>query len=126
VRLYFPQSSRLTRKWAKNGLQALALSHNLCQGRKLRSAAGQQAFQALKLREAAARKRQDLLQLMAQLNGWIEQIARRLGQQAEKRPDAQRLKTHSGVGLVTALATVVVLGRSIALQTVGRWPVMCS
>ncbi|MGH9328505.1 MAG: IS110 family transposase, partial [Terriglobia bacterium] len=95
---------------AKNGLQALALSHNLCQGRKLWTAAGQQAFQALKLREAAARRRQDLLQLLAQLNGWIQELDQRLEQEGEKRPDVPRLQTHPGVGLLTALATVVVLG----------------
>src|SRR5579884_4382256 len=51
---------------AKNGLQALALSRNLCQGRKLWTAAGQQALQALKLGEAPGRRRQDLLRLLGQ------------------------------------------------------------
>jgi transposase len=94
----------------KNGLQALGLNRNLCQGRKLWTAAGQQAFQALTLSEAPARRRQDLLQLLAQLNGWIQELEQRLEQEAEKRPDAQRLRTHPGIGLLTALATVVVLG----------------
>jgi len=95
---------------AKNGLQALALSHNLCQGPKLWTAAGQQAFQALKLREPAARRREDLLQLVTQLDGWIQEAEHRLEQEAGKRPQVQRLRTHPGVGLLTALAMVVVLG----------------
>lgn len=66
----------------KNGLQALGLNRNLCQGRKLWTAAGQQAFQALKLSEAPARRRQDLLQLLAQLNGWIQELEQRLEQEA--------------------------------------------
>lgn len=97
---------------AKNGLQALALSHNLCQGRKLWTAAGQQAFQALKLREAAGRRRQDLLQLLGQLNGWIQALEEDLEKEAEKRPEVGRLQTHPGVGLLTALATVVTLGEA--------------
>lgn len=95
---------------AKNGLQALALSHNLCQGRKLWTAAGQQAFASLKLREAAGQRRHDLLELLAQLNGWIRELDERLKQEAGKRPEVERLQTHPGVGLLTALTTVVVLG----------------
>ena len=95
---------------AKNGLQALALSRNLCQGRKLWTAAGPQAFQALRRGEGAGRRRQDLLQLRAQLHDWIRELEHHLQQEAEKRPDAQRLQTHPGIGLLTALATVVVLG----------------
>lgn len=95
---------------AKNGLQALALSHNLCLGRKLWTAAGQQSFHDLKLREPAALRRDDLLCLVKQLNGWIEELEGRLKQEAEKRPDVERLQTHPGVGRLTALATVVVLG----------------
>jgi transposase len=95
---------------AKNGLQALALSRNLCQGRKLWTAAGQQALQALKLGEAPGRRRQDLLRLLGQLNGWIQELEDALKKEVEKRPEAKRLQTHPGVGPLTALATVVVLG----------------
>lgn len=112
VRVLLHHRHRLVemRTRAKNGLQALALSHNLCQGRKLWTAVGQQAFQALKLREAAGRRRHDLLELVAQLNGWIPELDQRLEQEAKKRPDVQRLQTHPGVGLLTVLAAVVVLG----------------
>ncbi len=94
----------------KNGLQALALSRNLCEGRKLWTRAGQEAFAALPMREAPSRRRQDLLALLDQLNGWIRELDERLRQEAEKRPEARRLQTHPGVGPLTALATVVVLG----------------
>ena len=94
----------------KNGLQALALSRNLCQGPKLWTAAGQQALEALKLGEAAGRRRQDLLRLLGQLNGWIKELDDDLEKEVEKRPEAKRLQTHPGVGPLTALATVVTLG----------------
>jgi len=110
VLLHHRHSLVQMRTRAKNGVQALALSHNLYRGSKLWSEDGQQALQALPLREAAARKRQDWLQGVAQLNGWVEQIEQRLEQEAAQRPDVLRLRTHPGVGLLTALATVVVLG----------------
>src|SRR6516162_6721984 len=94
----------------KNGLQALALSRNLCQGRKLWTVAGQGALRALPLGEAPARRRQDLLRLLAELNGWVQELDQCLEKEVEKRPEAQRLQTHPGVGPLTALATVVVLG----------------
>lgn len=70
------------------------------------AAAGQQAFQALKLREGAAQRREHLLEVVRQLNGWIRELEFRLEQEAEKPPDAERLRTHPGMGLLT----VVVLG----------------
>jgi len=94
----------------KNGLQALALSRNLSQGRKLWTQAGQEALQALLLGKAPARRRQDLLRLLAQLNGWIGELDEQLAREAERCPEARRLQTHPGVGPLTALATVVVLG----------------
>jgi transposase len=95
---------------AKNGLQALALSRSLCQGRKLWTVVGQRALQNLPLGEGPARRRQDLLQLLAQLNEWVQELDHCLEKEVEKRPEAQRLQTHPGVGPLTALATVVVLG----------------
>lgn len=94
----------------KNGLQALALSRNLCRGGKLWTAAGQKALEALALGEAAGRRRQDLRHLLAQLDSWVEELDQQVAEEVEKRPAAKRLQTHPGVGPLTALATVVVLG----------------
>jgi len=95
---------------AKNGLQALALSYGLRRRGRLWSAAGQQALQKLPLREGMARRREDLLRLRAQLDSWIHELDQRLQREAEKREAAQRLMTHPGVGPLTALGTVLVLG----------------
>ena len=58
----------------------------------------------------ALASRQDFLRLLAQLNGWIRELDKQLAREAQRRPEARRLQTHPGVGPLTALATVVVLG----------------
>jgi transposase len=95
---------------AKNGLQAIALNYGLARRSRLWSEAGQQALQKLPLREGMARRREDLLRLLAQLDSWIHELDQRLQREAEKREAAQRLMTHPGVGPLTALGTVLVLG----------------
>jgi transposase len=93
-----------------NGLQALALNHGLCLGQKLWTKRGQEKLKKLPLREGRARRRADLLALRAQLDRWIAELDERLAQEVAQRPEAQRLLTHPGVGPLTALATVLVLG----------------
>jgi transposase len=95
---------------AKNGLQAMALNYGLRRRSRLWSAAGQEELQKIPLREGMARRREDLLQLLGQLNTWVKELDRRIEQEVERREDAQRLMTHPGVGPQTALATVLVLG----------------
>jgi transposase len=95
---------------AKNGLQAMALSYGLRQRRRLWSESGQAELKKLPLREGMARRRGDLLRLLAQLNAWIKELDPRIEQEVARRADAQRLMTHPGVGPLTALGTVLVLG----------------
>jgi len=93
-----------------NGLQAVALNHGLCLRQKLWTKRGQAELQKLPLREGRARRRADLLALRAQLDGWIAELEQRIAQEVAHRPDAQRLLTHPGVGPLTALGTVLILG----------------
>ena len=95
---------------AKNGLQALAPSYGLRRRARLWSARGQQELEKLPLREGLARRREDLLRLRAQLDTWIHELDERLKWEAEEREAARRLMTHPGVGPLTALGTVLVLG----------------
>jgi transposase len=95
---------------AKNGLQAMALSYGLRRRGRLWSESGQAELQNLPLREGMARRRGDLLRLVAQLNEWIKELDPRIAQEVARREDAQRLMTHPGVGPLTALGTVLVLG----------------
>jgi transposase len=95
---------------AKNGLQAMALSYGLRRRGRLWSEAGREELQKLPLREGMARRRADLLNLLAQLSVWIKELDQRIEQEVARREDAQRLMTHPGVGPLTALGTVLVLG----------------
>ena len=47
---------------------------------------------------------------MQQLNPWIKDLDPRIGEEVARRPEAQRLMTHAGVGPLTALGTVLVRG----------------
>jgi len=95
---------------AKNGVQAMALSYGLRRRGRLWSQAGRAELQRLPLREGMARRRADLLNLLAQLSVWIKELDQRIAEEVARREDAQRLMTHPGVGPLTALGTVLVLG----------------
>jgi transposase len=95
---------------AMNGLQAVALNYGLRLRRRLWTKAGEQKLQKLPLREGPARRRADLLKLIVQLNAWVKELDQRIAEEVTRRPDAQLLLTHPGVGDLTALTTVLVLG----------------
>ena len=95
---------------AKNGLQAMALSYGVRRRSRLWNAAGREELQKLPLRGGMARRRADLLQLLRQLDAWVKELDQRIEQEVARRADAQRLMTHPGVGPLTALGTVLVLG----------------
>lgn len=95
---------------AKNGLQAMALSYGLRRRGRLWSERGQEELKKLPLREGMGRRREDLLRLLAQLNTWVKELDQRIEEEVARREDAQRLMTHPGVGPLTALGTVLVLG----------------
>ena len=95
---------------AMNGLQAVALSYGLRLRHGLWTKAGREKLQKLPLREGPGRRRADLLALVAQLNAWVKELDQRIAEEIGRRPDAQRLLTHPGVGDLTALTTVLVLG----------------
>lgn len=95
---------------AKNGLQAMALNYGVRRRSRLWNARGQVELQRIPLREGMARRRKDLLALIEQLDRWVKELDQRIAQEVEQRQDAKRLMTHPGVGPLTALATVLVLG----------------
>jgi transposase len=95
---------------AKNGLQAMALNYGVRRRRGLWSRDGQEELKKIPLREGMARRREHLLRLVQQLDAWIKELDQRIEQEAAQREDVQRLITHPGVGALTALGTVLVLG----------------
>jgi transposase len=94
----------------KNQLQALALNEGVRRKKGLWSKPGRVQFESLALAPWAARRRQDLLEVLDRLTPKIDELSRAIQQEVEQRPEAHRLITHPGVGPITALAFVLILG----------------
>src|SRR4030095_11894917 len=73
-------------------------------------------LQVLSLAPYTARRRDESLELLHWLDEHIRQLDDQVAAAAASDPAARRLLPHPGVGRVTALATIVVLG------PVGRFP----
>src|SRR5712692_4358950 len=98
------------RTMVKNGLHAIALNSRLACGSKLLRQAGLAQLQALALPPHTARRRDQSLELLAGLTTQIRELDDAITTAALGHPDAPRLITHPGVGALTALTTIVVLG----------------
>ena len=95
-----------------NQLQAVALNEGLQCKKKLWRAGGRQQLESFQLAPWASRRRRELLELLDRLNPTIAELSQAIGQEAEKCPEAQRLMTHPGVGALTALAFVLIIGNA--------------
>jgi transposase len=73
-------------------------------------AVGRKELEGLSLGPWASRRRQQLLEMLDQLEPVMDELDRAVIQEAEKRPAAVRLMTQPGVGPVTALAFVLTIG----------------
>jgi transposase len=93
-----------------NQLQALAMNEGRRWKTKLWSEQGRAELEKLALAPWASRRRQELLDLLDRLHPTIEELTAAAEQEARKRPDAVRLMTHPGVGPLTALAYVLIIG----------------
>ena len=98
------------RTMVKNGLQAIALSQRLALRSKLWTRHGLAQLQALQLPAHTARRRDDGLELLAWLTARIDQLDEQIASIANNDPRAKLLLTHPGIGPLTALTTVLVLG----------------
>jgi len=98
------------RTMVKNGLQAIALNHRRALHSKLWSRRGLAQLTALLLPAHTTRRRDDSLELLAWLTTRIEQLDAQIASAAAADPRARLLLTHPGVGPLTALTTVLVLG----------------
>src|SRR6202140_1177781 len=94
-----------------NQLQAVALNEGLRCKKRLWREAGREQLEAFPLAPWASRRRSDLLELPDRLTATIAELSQAIEQEAEKFPEAQRLQTHPGVGALTALAFVLIIGR---------------
>jgi transposase len=93
-----------------NQLQALAMNEGIRRQKALWSKEGRAQLESLTLAPWAKRRRQDLLELLDRLSPSIEELSAAIKREAEKRPDVLRLMKHPGVGPITALAFVLIIG----------------
>jgi transposase len=93
-----------------NQLQAIALNEGVRRKKGLWSQRGREQLESLTLANWATRRRKDLLDLLDRLNPRIEELSEAIEQEAGQRPEVKRLMTHPGVGPLTALAFVLIIG----------------
>ena len=93
-----------------NQLQAVAMNEGIRRKKGLWSEKGRQQLESLSLMPWTARRRQELLQLLDQLDTNIDELNQAIEHEAECIPEVKLLMTHPGVGPITALAFVLVLG----------------
>jgi transposase len=93
-----------------NQLQAIAMNEGVRLRKALWSKSGRARLESLQLAAWAAQRRQDLLELLDQLTAKMEPLSVAIEQEAWERPEVRRLMTHPGVGPVTALAFVLIIG----------------
>ena len=93
-----------------NQLQALAMNEGKHWKKKLWGERRRAEFEKLPLAPWASRRRQELLELLDRMNPTIEELTAAVGQEANKRPEVLRLMTHPGVGPLTALTYVLIIG----------------
>ena len=93
-----------------NQLQAIAMNEGKRWKKRLWSEQGRAELEKFQLAPWASRRRQDLTELLDRLNPTIEELTTAVEQEAKKRPEVLRLMTHPGVGFLTALAFVLIIG----------------
>jgi transposase len=93
-----------------NQLQAIAINEGLRRKKGLWSKKGRARLESLALAPWASRRRQELLELLDRLHPMIDESSKAIEQEVERRPEVQLLMTHPGVGPITALALVLIIG----------------
>ena len=99
-----------------NQLQAVALNEGLLCKKRLWRERGRQQLESFRLAPWASRRRCDLLELLDRLNPTIAELSQAIEQEVENCPEAKRLMTHPGVGPLTALAFVLIIGKAERFQ----------
>jgi transposase len=99
-----------TRTRAANGLAAIALSCGMRRRPRMLTRGGREAVKRLVMSEPLAWQRDEWFALIDRLTPVVEQIERRLEAAARADERVVRVQTQPGVGLLTGLALVHVLG----------------
>jgi len=96
-----------------NPLQAVAMNEGYRWKKKLFSEKGRALLEKLSLAPWASRRRKELLELLDQLDQLdpkIAELTAAVEREANKRPEVVRLMTHPGVGPITGLVYILVIG----------------
>lgn len=101
-----------TRTRITNQLQAAALNEGLRYKKKLWRETGRQQLESLPLAHWARHRRQNRLEVLDRINPTIAELTKAIDGEVEKCPQAQRLMTHPGVGALTAIAFVLIVGEA--------------
>ena len=99
-----------------NQLQAVALNEGLRSKKRLWREHGREQLESFRLAPWASRRRQDLLELLNRLNPTIAELSQAIEHEAEKFSEARWLMSHPGVGPLTALAFVLIIGEADRFQ----------
>jgi transposase len=94
------------RTMVKNSMQALAISAGLPIKKKLFSREGRLLLLCSDMTKVMVQHRDDCFELLEQLDLKIKQIEKWLNEQAKADARVERLRTHPGLGLLSALAVV--------------------
>ena len=94
------------RTMAKNSLQAIALQAGLAKGAQLFTRAGQEQFKSVALSPVLQWQREHWCQLLQPLNAQVWETMVWLKTQSKDDVCVTRLRTHPGLGLVTAVCLV--------------------
>jgi len=94
----------------KNGLQHLALNRGVQKKSALWSVRGRAYLETLPLAGWTARRREDLLSLLGELDRHVDELDQAVKQAACEHPQARLLMTQPGVGPITSLAFVLTIG----------------
>jgi len=102
----------------------VAINEGLRCKKRLWRERGRKQLEAFPLARWASRRRRDLLELLDRLNPTITELTQAIEQEVEKYPEAQRLMTHPGVGALTALAFVLIIGDVERFGAGSKWRAM--
>ncbi len=94
----------------KNQMHALAMGEGVCRKKKLFTTKGRKELEALTLGPWASYRRQELLRMFDELQASVARLDQAVEQAAKSQALAVRLMTHPGVGPVTSLAFVLIIG----------------
>jgi transposase len=94
----------------KNQMHALAMGEGVCRKKKLFTAKGRKELEGLALGPWASYRRQELLRMFDELQASVARLDQAVEQAAKSQALAVRLMTHPGVGPVTSLAFVLIIG----------------